>query len=224
VLIRHGESTWNKKSLFTGWVDIGLSEKGEKESLKAASLLIKHGFVFDRVFSSVLKRAIKTMWIILEKMNIMALPVEYSWRLNERHYGALQGKNKGMIEKKYGHEQFMAWRRGYAQKPPAATAENRKGEISPRLCGLKAELMPSGESLKDTTKRVVPFWMSTIRPAIRRGERVLVVAHGNSLRALVKYLDGISDKDIVNFEIPTGVPLCYDIAGGRVIRRYFLTK
>lgn len=224
MLIRHGESTWNKKNLFTGWVDIALSEKGEKESLKAAGLLIKHGFVFDRVFSSVLKRAIKTMWIILEKMNIMALPVEYSWRLNERHYGALQGKNKGMIEKKYGHEQFMAWRRGYAQKPPAATAENRKGEISSKVCGIKPELMPNGESLKDTVKRVVPFWMSTIRPAIRRGERVLVVAHGNSLRALVKYLDGISDKDIVNFEIPTGVPLCYDIAGGRVIRRYFLTK
>ena len=224
VLIRHGESAWNKKNVFTGWVDIGLSPKGELESLKAGALLIKHGFVFDRVFSSVLKRAIKTLWIILEKMNTMCLPVEYSWRLNERHYGGLQGKNKAIIEKKFGHEKFMAWRRGYADKPPVADEQSRKGEITPHLCGIKAEAMPNGESLKDTVRRVIPYWMSTIRPAIRRGEKVLIVAHGNSLRALVKYLDGISDKEIVNFEIPTGVPLCYDIAGGRVVRRYFLTK
>jgi len=224
VLVRHGESVWNQKNIFTGWVDVGLSKKGERESLKAGALLAKHGFVFDRVYTSVLKRAIKTLWIILEKMDTMYLPVEYSWRLNERHYGALQGKNKAMIEKKFGYDQFIAWRRGYAQRPPVATAESRKGEIKALACGLKAEAMPAAESLKDTVKRVIPYWMSTIRPAIRRGEKVLIVAHGNSLRALVKYLDGISDKDIPNFELPTGVPPLYDIAGRRVVRRYFLDK
>ncbi len=224
VLVRHGESLWNQKNIFTGWVDVGLSKKGEAESIKAGALLAKNGFVFDRVYSSVLKRAIKTLWLILEKMDQMCVPAEYSWRLNERHYGALQGKNKAAIEKKFGREQFMNWRRGYNQRPPEATLESRKGEISAAACALKPEAMPTAESLKDTVRRVVPYWMSTIRPAIRRGEKVLIVAHGNSLRALVKYLDGISDKEIPNFELPTGVPLCYDIAGGRVVRRYILTK
>jgi len=224
VLIRHGESLWNKKNVFTGWIDIGLSEKGKLESVRAGKLLKKHGFVFDRTFASVLKRAIKTLWIILEEMDMVYLPIEYSWHLNERHYGALQGKNKAMIEKTFGHEQFVSLRRGYNERPPAGDETNRKGEISALACHLKIANLPNGESLKDTVRRVIPYWMSAIRPALRRGENVLVVAHGNSLRALVKYLDGISDKEIVNFEIPFGKPLCYDIAAGRVIRRYFLEK
>lgn len=224
VLVRHGESLWNQKNIFTGWINIDLSDKGRREAVKAGKILKKNGFVFDRAFASVLKRSIKTLWLMLEEMDAMHLPLEYSWRLNERHYGALQGKNKALAEKKFGHEQFMAWRRGYNEKPPLGDELSRKGEISASVCGLKAALMPNGESLKDTVRRVVPYWMSAIRPALRRGERILIVAHGNSLRALVKYLDGISDKEIVNFEIPTGVPLCYDIAAGRVLKRYFLKK
>lgn len=224
VLVRHGESVWNSKNLFTGWIDVDLSDKGKREAANAGKILKKNGFVFDRTFASVLKRSIKTLWIMLETMDEVHLPIEYSWHLNERHYGALQGKNKAAIELRYGHEQYMAWRRGYNEKPPASDELSRKGQISATICGLKPSLMPTSESLKDTVRRVVPYWMSAIRPALRRGERVLVVAHGNSLRALVKYLDGISDKEIVDFEIPTGVPLCYDIAAGRVLKRYFLKK
>ncbi len=224
VLVRHGESLWNMKKIFTGWVDIGLSEQGKREAARVGKLLKKNGFSFERSFSSVLKRSIKTLWVALEEADMMCLPIEYSWRLNERHYGALQGKSKLAIEKKFGHEQFMTWRRGYSERPPQATEIDRKGEISPELCGLKVSGVPNGESLKDTVRRVIPFWMSSIRPALRRGEKVLVVAHGNSLRALVKHIEGISDKEISNFEFPTGVPLCYDIAAGKVQRRYFLTK
>ncbi len=224
VLVRHGESQWNRKNIFTGWVDINLSKAGQLESIKAGKLLKKYDFTFNRAFSSVLKRSIKTLWLMLEEMDMMYLPTEYSWRLNERHYGGLQGKNKAMIEKKFGREQFLAWRRSYNERPPAGDKLSRQGEIKPQICGLKATAVPNGESLKDTVLRVIPYWMSSIRPALRRGEKVLVVAHGNSLRALVKYLDGISDKEIVNFEIPTGVPLCYDIAAGRVMKRYFLKK
>lgn len=190
VLLRHGESEWNRQNRFTGWTDVGLSVKGKREAKQAGKLLKKEGFVFDVAFTSVLKRAIDTTKITLKEMGLK-IPVEESWRLNERHYGALQGLNKAETSKKYGEEQVFLWRRGYAIRPPL--------------------LKGRGESLKDTYDRVLPYWKNEIVPAIKSGKKVLVSAHGNSLRALIKYLDGISDKKILELNLPTGVPLVYEL-------------
>ncbi len=222
VLLRHGESLWNKKNIFTGWVDIGLSSEGEGQAAAAGALLRKRGFVFDRAYASVLKRAVKTLWLCIESLDTLWLPTEKSWRLNERHYGALQGKSKKTISQEAGIEQFLKWRRGYSDRPPMARTR-AEGEISAAACGISPKLMPKGESLADTIKRVKPYWLKEIKPALMRGERILIVAHGNSLRALVKELDGMSDQEIVEVEIPTGKPLCYNVSkSGKASGRKFL--
>ncbi len=212
VLLRHGESTWNRENRFTGWTDVDLSETGTTEAHEAGRLLRAEGFRFDVAYTSVLKRAIRTLWIALDEMDQMWLPVVNSWRLNERHYGALQGLNKAETAAKFGDEQVKVWRRSYDVPPPAlAEDDERFPGRDPRYGGVAAADLPRCESLKDTVARFLPFWESDIAPALRRGERVLVAAHGNSLRALVKYLDGISDAEIVGLNIPTGVPLAYDL-------------
>ena len=212
VLLRHGESEWNKENRFTGWVDVDLSEKGRQEAKAAGQLLKAHGFTFDRAFSSVLKRAIRTLWMVQDEMDLLWLPVERSWRLNERHYGGLQGLNKAETATKHGEAQVKVWRRSYDTPPPPMTADDaaRQG-LDPRYASLAPGEMPVTECLKDTVARFLPYWHETIAPAIRRGERVIIAAHGNSLRALVKYLDGISDEDIVELNIPTGMPLVYEL-------------
>jgi len=212
VLLRHGESVWNKENLFTGWTDVGLSEKGVEEALEAGRTLARDGYTFDVAYTSVLKRAVKTLWIALEEMDLMWIPVYRSWRLNERHYGALQGLNKAEIAEKYGMEQTMLWRRSYDVRPPALTPEDpRYPGRDPRYAGLSEEEMPLTECLKDTVARFLPYWHETIVPAVRAGRRVLIAAHGNSLRALVKHLDSISDEAIVGLNIPTGIPLVYEL-------------
>lgn len=211
VLIRHGESPWNKKGIFTGWVDVGLTEYGEAEARRAGQLLRRRGFKPDRVFTSVLNRAIKTAWLSLEAMDMMWLPITYDWRLNERHYGALQGKNKKALAAKLGDEQIHQWRRSYEATPPPMSSKGLVKQISAEACGLTKKQMPRTESLKDTYLRVIPYWRRVIRPALRRGEKVMVVAHGNSLRALVKHLENISDEQIPYLELPTGKPLWYKI-------------
>ncbi len=217
VLLRHGESIWNKKGIFTGWVDIGLSKRGEEEAIRAGELLKRHGYNFDHAYTSVLKRAIKTLWLTLEAMDEMAIPVNNSWRLNERHYGALQRKSKKAIAAQFGQEQFLKWRRSFSERPPVARAENLIDQIN--IKELPARLRPKTESLQDTYRRVLPYWRSDILPALRRGEKVLIVAHGNSLRALVKYLENISSHDISELEIPTGHPLCYKISPTGVVKK-----
>jgi 2,3-bisphosphoglycerate-dependent phosphoglycerate mutase len=212
VLIRHGESQWNKENRFTGWVDVPLSETGQQEARRAAQVIKDEGLTFDVAYTSVLKRAIKTLWIVLEDLDLMWIPVTRSWRCNERMYGSLQGLNKSETVQRHGEDQVKIWRRSYDVPPPAMSIEdaNWPGKDR-RYAHLNASEVPTTECLKDTVARFLPFWESDIAPAIRRGERVLVVAHGNSLRALVKYLDNISDDEIVELNIPTGMPLMYEL-------------
>jgi 2,3-bisphosphoglycerate-dependent phosphoglycerate mutase len=212
VLLRHGESTWNKENRFTGWTDVDLSETGVAEAHEGGRLLREEGYRFDVAYTSVLKRAIRTLWIGLDELDQMWLPVINSWRLNERHYGALQGLNKAEMAVQYGEAQVKIWRRSYDVPPPALDADDERFPgRDPRYADLTDAELPRCESLKDTVARFLPFWHSDIAPALRDGRRVLVAAHGNSLRALVKYLDGISDEAIVGLNIPTGVPLVYDL-------------
>jgi 2,3-bisphosphoglycerate-dependent phosphoglycerate mutase len=224
VLIRHGESVWNKENRFTGWTDVDLSEKGAAEAVKAGDLLKKEGYTFDIAFTSVLKRAIRTLWSVLDRMDLMWIPVRNSWRLNERHYGALQGLNKSETAAKYGEEQVLIWRRSYDIRPPALEkTDPRYSGGDPRYWDVSAEDMPTSECLKDTVARFLPYWHETIAPAVSSGKNVIIAAHGNSLRALVKYLDNVSDKDIVGLNIPTAIPLVYELDGDlRALRHYYL--
>lgn len=224
VLLRHGESTWNKENRFTGWRDVPLNDKGTQEAMEAGRVLRDEGYVFDVAYTSVLARAIKTLWLVLEEMDLMWIPVHRSWRLNERHYGALQGLNKAETAEKHGMEQVKLWRRSYDVQPPALTADDpRYPGTDPRYAGLKPEELPLTECLKDTVERFLPYWHETIAPEVRAGQRVLIAAHGNSLRALVKYLDGISDEEIVGLNIPTGIPLVYELEDDlKAIRRFYL--
>jgi len=212
VLVRHGQSTWNLENRFTGWIDVGLSDLGIEEAKSSAKLLLEEDYTFDIAYTSVLKRAIQTLWIILEKMDLMWIPVYRSWRLNERHYGALQGLNKSEIAAKHGADQVLKWRRSYDVRPP----ELDKSDImypgkDPRYAGLEDNDIPLAECLKDTVKRFLPYWHNTIVQSIKKGEKVLIVAHGNSLRALVMYLDNVSREEIVSLNIPTGIPLVYEL-------------
>jgi 2,3-bisphosphoglycerate-dependent phosphoglycerate mutase len=212
VLLRHGESTWNKENRFTGWTDVDLSDAGREEARTAGQLLKQEGFFFDVAYTSVLKRAIRTLWIALDELDQMWIPVYRHWRLNERHYGALQGLNKAETAAKHGEEQTKIWRRSYDVPPPALSPDDRRYPgHDPRYATLSPEELPLTECLKDTVNRFLPYWHETIAPAVRHGDRVLVTAHGNSLRALVKYLDGISDEAIVELNIPTGIPLLYEL-------------
>ncbi|MEZ5316454.1 MAG: 2,3-diphosphoglycerate-dependent phosphoglycerate mutase [Vicinamibacterales bacterium] len=212
VLLRHGESTWNKENRFTGWTDVDLTEKGREEATQAGRLMQDEGFVFDVAFTSVLKRAIRTCWMALDAMDLLWIPVSRDWRLNERHYGALQGLNKAETAQKHGDEQVKIWRRSYdIPPPPLDPADPRHPAFDPRYASLRPEDRPATESLKDTVARFLPYWTGTIAPAVRAGRRVLITAHGNSLRALVKHLDHVSDADIVGLNIPTGIPLVYDL-------------
>jgi 2,3-bisphosphoglycerate-dependent phosphoglycerate mutase len=224
VLLRHGESIWNKENLFTGWTDVDLSEQGKAEAKRAGELLKAEGFTFDVAFTSVLKRAIRTLWIALDELDLMWIPVEHSWRLNERHYGALQGLNKAQTAAKYGDEQVLTWRRSYDIPPPALEeSDSRFPGTDPRYRGLSGSELPRTECLKDTVARFLPYWHGSIVPAIEAGKKVIVAAHGNSLRALVKYLDHISDQEIVGLNIPTGVPLVYELDDRlKPIRNYYL--
>jgi len=212
VLLRHGESTWNLENRFTGWTDVDLTARGIAEAQEAARLLREGGFTFDVAYTSLLKRAIRTLWIVLDDMDLMWLPVVRDWRLNERHYGALQGLDKAETAAKYGEAQVLAWRRSYADPPPALAPDDpRHPGRDRRYAGLSPQELPVGESLKDTVARFLPYWEGTIAPALRAGRRVLIAAHGNSLRALVKHLDGISEEAIVGLNIPTGIPLVYEL-------------
>ncbi len=214
VLLRHGESTWNKENRFTGWTDVDLTDKGREEARAAGQLLKAGGFTFDLVFTSVLKRAIRTANIAQDELDLLWLPVQRSWRLNERHYGALQGLNKAETAARHGEAQVKIWRRAYDIAPPPLTTDDpRHPSRDPRYEGLAPADLPLTESLKDTVARFLPYWHEAIAPAVQQGQKVLVVAHGNSLRALVKYLDGISDQDIVELNIPTGIPLVYELDG-----------
>ena len=214
VLLRHGESTWNKENRFTGWTDVDLSERGREEAAEAGRLLKEGGYIFDQAYVSVLKRAIRTLWIALDQLDQMWIPIEKDWRLNERHYGALQGLNKAETAARHGEDQVHIWRRSYdIPPPPLAPDDERHPSHDPRYAGLAAGDLPLTESLKETVARFLPYWHGTIAPAITSGKRVLVAAHGNSLRALVKMLDGMSDAEIVEFNIPTGVPILYELDG-----------
>ncbi len=215
VLLRHGQSTWNLANLFTGWVDVDLSEQGTLEAQEAGRLLRAEGIEFDLAFTSVLKRAIRTLWITLDGLDMMWLPVERSWRLNERHYGALQGLDKAQTVAQHGADQVKIWRRSYDIPPPPLSLDDRQHpRFERRYAGVPAGELPASESLKDTLARVLPFWTSRVAPELAAGRNVLVVAHGNSIRALVKMLDGISDEAIVGLNIPTGVPLLYELDPG----------
>jgi len=224
VLLRHGESTWNQENRFTGWTDVGLTEKGLAEAQSAGRLLKQKGYEFDMAFTSVLRRAIKTLWTVLEEMDRMWIPIHHSWRLNERHYGALQGLNKAETAARFGDAQVKTWRRAYDVAPPAlADGDPRLETGDPRYADLVAAASPKTECLKDTVARFLPYWHSTIAPAVRTSQRVVIAAHGNSLRALVKYLDDISDSDIVELNIPTGQPLVYELDNQlKPIRHYYL--
>src|SRR5499433_2045013 len=224
VLLRHGESVWNHENRFTGWTDVALTQKGQAEAKAAGRLLKQHGYVFDLAFTSVLKRAIKTLWIVQEEMDRMWIPVQGSWRLNERHYGALQGLNKAETAAKFGDEQVKIWRRSYDTPPPPLQDGDPRLEMSdPRYADPDPQSFPRTECLKDTVARFLPYWHETIAPAIREGRKVLIAAHGNSLRALVKYLDGVPESEIVELNIPTGIPLVYELDGAlKPIRHYYL--
>jgi 2,3-bisphosphoglycerate-dependent phosphoglycerate mutase len=224
VLLRHGESTWNKENRFTGWTDVGLSEKGVQEAVEAGRVLHEEGYTFDVAYTSVLARAIKTLWIVLEKMDLMWIPVYLSWRLNERHYGALQGLNKAETAEKHGMDQVKIWRRSYDIQPPALSPDDpRYAGKDPRYGDLSEDEFPLTECLKDTVERFLPYWHETIAPEVKAGKRVLIAAHGNSLRALVKYLDDIPADEIVGFNIPTGIPLVYELDDDfSSIRSYYL--
>ena len=212
VLLRHGESTWNEENRFTGWTDVALTDKGTREAITAGQTLKKEGYHFDVAFTSVLKRAIKTLWLVMEEMDLMWIPVHRSWRLNERHYGALQGLNKAETAAKHGMEQVHIWRRSYDIRPPALNPDDdRNPAKDPRYADLDRSDIPLTECLKDTVDRFLPYWIGSIAPEVKAGKRVLIVAHGNSLRALVKYLDEVADDDIVGLNIPTGIPLVYEL-------------
>ena len=222
VLLRHGESTWNKENRFTGWTDVDLTENGRAEAQEAGRLIAEAGYRFDIAYTSVLKRAIRTCWIALDALDLLWIPMERSWRLNERHYGGLQGLNKAETAAKHGEAQTKIWRRSYdIPPPPLDPSDQRHPAFDPRYADLRPEERPATESLKDTVARFLPYWTDTIAPAIRSGRRVLITAHGNSLRALVKYLDGVSDQDIVELNIPTGVPLVYELDDMLAPTRHF---
>ena len=224
VLLRHGESIWNLENRFTGWTDVGLSKKGVNEAHSAAQYLKKEGYNFDIAYTSVLKRAIATLWIVLEDMDLMWIPVHRSWRLNERHYGALQGLNKLQMVEKYGEKQVLIWRRSYDTQPPALTFEDsRFPGNDPRYKDLGKGQIPLTECLKDTVNRFLPYWHEVIAPSLKSGRRVIIAAHGNSLRALVKYLDNIPEEEIVNLNIPTGIPLIYELDDNlKSLKHYYL--
>ncbi|WP_426101721.1 2,3-diphosphoglycerate-dependent phosphoglycerate mutase [Massilia sp. TSP1-1-2] len=224
VFMRHGESTWNLENRFTGWTDVDLTEKGVREAKSAGQVLKEAGFTFDVAYTSVLKRAIRTLWLALDEMDMMWLPVKNDWRLNERHYGALQGLDKGETAAKYGDAQVLVWRRSYDTPPPPLAADDERTSFKdPRYAGVPQDSIPLTECLKDTVARVMPVWDEEIAPAIRAGKKILISAHGNSLRALIKMLDGISDEDIVGLNIPNGQPLVYELdADLKPIRHYYL--
>ena len=224
VLVRHGESTWNKENRFTGWTDVDLSEKGRQEAKEGGQVLKAGGYTFDVAYTSVLKRAIRTLWTVLDEMDLMWIPVHRSWRLNERHYGALQGLNKAETAAKFGEDQVKIWRRSYDVPPPVLTPDDeRYPGRDPRYKSLTPAELPLTECLKDTVARFLPLWHETIAPAVQSGQRVLIAAHGNSLRALVKYLDNISEKDIVELNIPTGMPLVYELDDNlKPLKHYYL--
>eukprot|EP01027_Heterolobosea_sp_BB2_P020590 GEZU01029378.1.p1 GENE.GEZU01029378.1~~GEZU01029378.1.p1 ORF type:complete len:252 (-),score=103.54 GEZU01029378.1:88-843(-) len=227
VLIRHGESTWNKENKFTGWTDVDLSEKGREEAIQAGKMLKEQNYEFDIVFTSVLKRAIRTMWLVLDELDLMWLPVYRSWRLNERHYGALQGLDKAETAAKHGEEQVKIWRRAYDIPPPALDeSDPRHPSHDRKYAKVPKESLPCTESLKDTVERFLPYWHEHIAPAVKNGDRVLIVAHGNTIRALVKYLDNVSDSEIVELNIPTGIPLVYELDDEtlRPIKHYYLAS
>lgn len=224
VLLRHGESTWNKENRFTGWTDVDLSEKGKEEARQAGQLLKKEGYTFDVAYTSVLKRAIRTLWSVMDEMDLMWIPVYRSWRLNERHYGALQGLNKAETAAKYGEQQVFIWRRSYDVPPPSL---NREDERFPghdrRYASLKPSELPVTESLKETVARFMPYWHETLVPALKSGQLVIIAAHGNSLRALVKYLDNVPESEIAELNIPTGIPLVYELDKDlKPIKHYYL--
>ena len=224
ILLRHGESKWNLENRFTGWTDVGLTDKGKAEAKSSGQLLKEEGFEFDLVYTSVLKRATGTMDICLNEMNIINVPIIYDWRLNERHYGALQGLNKTETAEKYGDEQVLIWRRSYSTPPPPLDIDDeRHPHLDERYKDLTPSQLPASECLKDTVDRFLPLWHETIAPSVRSGEKVLIVAHGNSLRALVKYLDKITDEEIVGLNIPTGIPLVYELDHDLTpIKHYYL--
>lgn len=224
VLLRHGESTWNKENRFTGWTDVDLSDKGREEAAEAGEALKKEGFIFDVAYTSVLKRAIYTLWIVLSKMDLMWIPVNNSWRLNERHYGALQGLNKAEMAAKFGEDQVLVWRRSYDIPPPVLEkSDPRNPRNDPRYKDLSDRELPLTECLKDTVERFLPYWLETVAPVVKSGKRVIIAAHGNSLRALVKYLDNISDHKIVEMNIPTGLPLVYELTDDlKPLRSYYI--
>ncbi|MFP4160116.1 MAG: 2,3-diphosphoglycerate-dependent phosphoglycerate mutase [Desulfobacterales bacterium] len=226
VLIRHGESVWNRDNRFTGWTDVDLTEKGKQEALAAAKALRKNGLDFDVAFTSVLKRAIRTLWIVMDETDRMWIPVHRCWRLNERMYGALQGRNKAETAAEYGDDQVHIWRRSYAVRPPEIERTDERWPGSdPRYAGLSEDQIPRAESLKETIGRFMPYWHETISPVVKQGRRVIIAAHGNSLRGLVKHLDGISDDDIPGLEIPTGIPLVYELDGElNPVRHYYLQE
>jgi 2,3-bisphosphoglycerate-dependent phosphoglycerate mutase len=224
VLLRHGESQWNRENRFTGWTDVDLTDTGRAEALAAGELLLREGFAFDLAYTSVLRRAIRTLWIALDALDRMWVPTVHSWRLNERHYGALQGLDKAQTAARYGEQQVLLWRRAFAVPPePLQSDDPRWPGNDPRYHNLKPEQIPRTECLKDTVERVIPFWNDSIAPAVARGRRALVVAHGNSLRALIKHLEAIPDDEIVGLNIPTGRPLVYEFDEAlRPLRRYYL--
>ena len=224
VLLRHGESIWNQENRFTGWYDVDLADKGVTEAREAGRLMKEQGFVFDIAFTSVLKRAIRTLWLALDQMDLMWIPITKSWRLNERHYGALQGLNKAETAAKFGDAQVLVWRRSYDIPPPALDKnDSRYPGQDPRYAGLSDKELPLTECLKDTVERFLPYWHDTIAPQVKANKRVIITAHGNSLRALVKYLDGVSDQEIVGLNIPTGVPLVYELDDDlKPMRNYYL--
>jgi 2,3-bisphosphoglycerate-dependent phosphoglycerate mutase len=224
VLLRHGQSEWNLENRFTGWTDVGLTEQGRAEALGAGRLLKEEGYMFDLAYTSYLRRAIQTLWIVLEEMQLEWIPVINAWELNERHYGALQGLNKAETAKKFGDAQVKLWRRSYDVPPPALDLDDeRHPRFDPRYAALQPEQLPATESLKITLERVLPYWHSDVAPAIKSGKRLLVSAHGNSLRAMVKYLDGISDAEIPELNIPTGIPLVYELDDElNVLKHYYL--
>ena len=224
VLIRHGESEWNKLNLFTGWTDVDLTEKGVNEAKNSANLLKEEGFSFDIAYTSVLKRAIRTLWYVLDGMDLMWIPVIRDWRLNERHYGALQGLNKAETAAKYGDDQVKIWRRSYDTRPPALEeSDNRFPGHDPRYASIPKDELPLTECLKDTVARFLPLWNDEIAPLVKAGKKVVIVAHGNSLRALVKHLDNVSEEEIVSLNIPTGVPLVYELDENLLpIKHYYM--
>jgi 2,3-bisphosphoglycerate-dependent phosphoglycerate mutase len=224
VLLRHGQSTWNLENRFTGWTDVGLTQQGRSEGLSAGQLLKQGGYGFDIAYTSVLRRAIQTLWIVLEEMQLEWIPVVNAWQLNERHYGALQGLNKAETAEKFGEAQVKLWRRSYDVPPPALDpSDERHPRFDPRYASLRPDELPATESLKITLERVLPYWHNTLAPVIKSGKRLLVAAHGNSMRAMVKYLDKISDQEIPELNIPTGIPLVYELDEElRPLRHYYL--